>query len=94
MNTLKNARYIWSIESYNFVGFFNFMRLLIGLCGLQAPRRENVVRGGATGGRSRMRRRPAAGGASTSSAAATAEGLLIGKNVKFDWFVEHFNKFY
>ncbi|XVF77608.1 hypothetical protein PTKIN_Ptkin14bG0059700 [Pterospermum kingtungense] len=35
----------------------------------QAPRRENVVRGGATGGRSRMRRRPAAGGASTSAAA-------------------------
>ncbi|XVE50555.1 hypothetical protein DITRI_Ditri01bG0172100 [Diplodiscus trichospermus] len=39
----------------------------------QAPRRENVVRGGATGGRSRMRRRPAAGGASTSSAATAEE---------------------
>ncbi|MBA0792174.1 hypothetical protein Gohar_016696, partial [Gossypium harknessii] len=38
----------------------------------QAPRRENVVRGGA-GARSRMRRRPTAGGASSSSA-ATAEG--------------------
>ncbi|KAL4313236.1 hypothetical protein GQ457_01G005680 [Hibiscus cannabinus] len=39
----------------------------------QAPRRENVVRGGATGGRTRMRRRPAAGGASTSSAATAEE---------------------
>ncbi|GMJ05138.1 hypothetical protein like AT4G27120 [Hibiscus trionum] len=43
----------------------------------QAPRRENVVRGGATGGRTRMRRRPAAGGASTS-AAATAEETADG----------------
>ncbi|KAK6269784.1 hypothetical protein POUND7_006889 [Theobroma cacao] len=46
----------------------------------QAPRRENVVRGGATGGRSRMRRRPAAGGASTSSAAATAEETADGSD--------------
>ncbi|KAK5844695.1 hypothetical protein F383_09791 [Gossypium arboreum] len=38
----------------------------------QAPRRENVVRGGA-GARSRMRRRPAAGGASSSSAATAEE---------------------
>ncbi|XVF34072.1 hypothetical protein REPUB_Repub18cG0025300 [Reevesia pubescens] len=50
----------------------------------QAPRRENVVRGGATGGRSRMQRRPAVGGPSTSSA-ATAEGLRIVKNLE-DWF--------
>ncbi|KAK6229648.1 hypothetical protein SCA6_018599 [Theobroma cacao] len=46
----------------------------------QAPRTENVVRGGATGGRSRMRRRPAAGGASTSSAAATAEETADGSD--------------
>ncbi|XWS11183.1 hypothetical protein CRYUN_Cryun38cG0062000 [Craigia yunnanensis] len=45
----------------------------------QAPMRENVVRGGATGGRSRMRRRPAAGGASTSSA-ATAEETADGSD--------------
>ena len=47
---------------------------LIGWNWFQAPRSENVVRGGATGGGSRMHRRPAAGGASTSSS-ATAEGL-------------------
>ncbi|XP_022734911.1 DDRGK domain-containing protein 1 [Durio zibethinus] len=46
----------------------------------QAPRRENVVRGGATGSRSRMRRRPAAVGGASTSSAATAEETADGSD--------------
>ena len=86
MNTLNKSRYVWSIIKV--LIFVFFLWFLIGWYGFQAPRRENVVRGGATGGRSRMRRRPAAGGASTSSA-ATAEGLWLVKNVKLIWLFEN-----